>query len=347
MLNDDQTIIESLKEFFDGIREYGETYSELLAEGDTEGAAEAVAAAEEEYIEPFIASSTTGSGNINMTNSSIQTVAENADIYILANGDVNVGLTRIPEPGSSDDNDTGIFTTRGGAINIFAVNDVNVNESRVMTFLGGGDDEDEDGEWDERDSGMYGDITVWSDQGDINAGRGSRTAINASSPTVKTIENDDGTTTRVIEWEVPAVGSGIRTLTYDPDGFLGDEEEPPAGNAYLFAPEGVIDAGEAGISAENLVLGATEVLNAQNIDVAGTSVGVPQTNAGPSIGALAGAGTVSETSRIVEESAAMTSAEDRFNNYVSDISDQLVPKWISVEVIGFENDKEDEENSNK
>ena len=41
---------------------------------------------------------------------------------------------------------TGIFTAQGGAINIFANENVNVNESRVMTFLGG-------------------DITVWSDTG--------------------------------------------------------------------------------------------------------------------------------------------------------------------------------------
>ena len=90
-----------------------------------------------------------------------------------------------------------------------------------------------------------------------------------------------------------------------------------------------------------MILGATEVLNGQNIDASGASVGVPQTNAGPSVGTLVGAGTISETNKIVEESAAVQSAEERFSERVAELSEQLVPKWVSVEVIGFE--EEDDE----
>ena len=313
--------------FFEEIRTYGTEYSELLAEGDVAGAAAVVEQAEQALIGPLGAGSTAGSGNIDMTSSSIQTSAEGSDIFILATGEVNVGLTAIPDPaeilsGTTLQNDTGIFTTRGGEINVFAIGDVNVNESRMMTFRGGN-------------------ITVWSDKGDINAGRGSTTAVNTGSPKVVSVYDDLGNIiAKKIVWEPPSVGSGIRTLTYDPDGFQGPQQAPEAGNAYLFAPRGIIDAGEAGIAGRNVILGATEVLNAQNIDVAGASVGVPQTAAGPSMSTLAGAGTVSETSKIAEESGAMKSAEDRFASRVSELSEQLVPKWIAVEVVGFDKESD-------
>ena len=128
-------------------------------------------------------------------------------------GDINVGKTEIIDPTeeNTEDIETGIFTSSGGAISILARGDINVNESRVMTFCGG-------------------DITVWSDENDINAGRGSTTAINVGSPTIVNVYDDDGNiVSRRIEWEPPAVGSGIRTLTYDPDGYLGEDEAPEAG----------------------------------------------------------------------------------------------------------------------
>ena len=302
-------------------------YSEKLADGDISGAAETVAAVETNLIEPFFKDKEKGDGNIEMTSSSIQTIAEECDLFVFANGDINVGLTAIPDPleiasGQAFQTDTGFFTTKGGAINIFSGGDLNVNESRIMSF-------------------RSGDITVWTDEGDINAGRGSKTAVNAGSPKNVPIYDDEGNMIAVkIEWEPPSVGSGIRTLTYDPDGFLGSLEAPVAGDAYLFAPKGVIDAGEAGISGENVILGATEVLNAQNIDVAGLSMGIPQTATGPSIGVLAGAGSVSEASKMAQESAAMKSAEERFSDRLAELSEQLVPKWISIEVIGF--DEEDD-----
>jgi len=328
---------QQLNVFFDAIRLYGTQYSELLANGDTEGAAAIVAQAQEELLDPLRTDSVTGSGNIEMTSASIQTSAEDGDIFILANGAVDVGKTDIVDPEDASEGveeiETGIFTNKGGAINLYAMGDVNVNEARVMTFRGG-------------------DITVWSESGDINAGRGSTTAINVGSPQRVPDETDEiynaetGAYETVvlsykIEWEPPSVGSGIRTLTYDPDGSLGPLGPPEAGSVYLFAPAGVIDAGEAGIAGSNVILGATEVLNAQNIDVSGTSVGVPQTNTGPSVGTLVGAGTISETNKIVEESAAMQSAEKRFSERVAELSDQLVPKWIAVEVVGFEEDDDE------
>jgi len=81
------------------------------------------------------------------------------------------------------------------------------------------------------------DISIWADRNDINAGRGSRSAVSATSK----ITLDDGTSFIA----PPAVGSGIRAATVG----YGSAE---AGNIHLFAPEGVIDAGEAKFPAVRL-----------------------------------------------------------------------------------------------
>ena len=244
-------------------------------------------------------------------------------MYVFANGAVNVGLTAIPDPleiaaGRAFQTDTGLFTTKGGAINIFSVRDINVNESRVMTFRGG-------------------DITIWSEEGDINAGRGSKTAVNAGSPrSVPTYDEDGNIISIKIEWEPPSVGSGIRTLTYDPDGFEGPVEAPPAGDAYIFAPKGVIDAGEAGISGKNIVLGATEVLNAQNIEVGGTSVGVPVASDAESLGSITGdTGSLNQATKTAEQAATMSAAKEQMAAQAAKLAEAFSLKWLKVEFMGF------------
>jgi filamentous hemagglutinin len=97
-----------------------------------------------------------------MTTSQISTNSGKDNIYIIANGKLDVGKSTFFEK-EADRAKTGIFTAAGGAINIFVNGDVNVNESRVMTFEGG-------------------DITIWSDSGNINAGIGSKEEVVASPP---------------------------------------------------------------------------------------------------------------------------------------------------------------------
>ncbi|BBO85843.1 hypothetical protein DSCO28_64090 [Desulfosarcina ovata subsp. sediminis] len=311
-------MLDDTTELFNDIRELGQTYSEALAEGDTEGAQEILDDINENVIDPYFDGAETGEGNINMVNSEIYTSGNAGHIYMVATGEMNVGKSTFS---SSGEENTGIYTTSGGSINIYVNGDLNVNESRVMTFLGG-DDEHED----------WGNITVWSQEGDINAGKGSKTAITASAPTIDYDENGDP----YVVWSPPSVGSGIRALTYDPDGPEGSIEQPEAGDIYLFAAKGEIDAGEAGIAGSNIILAAIEVVNVQNIEVGGTAVGVPDTSlAATSLGALAGSGAVSETSKIAEEQAGLANAQERFSKFVEDISGNLVPKWIAVEVVGF------------
>ena len=226
-----------------GLRKAGSDYSALLAQGNTAAAQQTILQARSGIIRKYFDDpAIDGSGTISMTSSQIDSAAGKSDVYVMARGVIDIGKSTLssgPQP------TTGIYTNTGGGVNIFAGSDVNVNESRAMTFLGG-------------------DITVWSDHGDINAGRGSATTVNTPVPIL--VLQPDGTFKTVNP--PPAAGSGIRALTYDPDG-SGPLLPPNPGNIYLFAPQGVIDAGEAGIAGGKVVLGATEVLNSQNICLLG------------------------------------------------------------------------------
>jgi hypothetical protein len=311
----------ALNSFFNGLLEKGTEYSESLAKGDKTAVQEALDAAR-----LLIGDSLSGyrsedpaTGSIDMVHSKIYSSSEEGKLQMITGGKINVGRSTLNEDSTQA---TGIYTTSGAEIRIFTAGDLNVNESKVMTYRGGN-------------------IMVWSDRGDINAGRGAKTSISVDPPKITYL--DDGTA--VLKFNPPAVGSGIRTLTYDPDGAEGPDAEPEAGDVYLFAPEGIIDAGEAGISGKKVILAATEVVNAQNIDFALGSVGVPDTGgAAASFGALAGAGTVTEAGKMSESSSAIGDSQERFSKNLQALADSLVPKWLAVEVIGFVEDEDSEEN---
>ena len=309
--------LDDLKTFFGEIREAGASYSSMLAQGNISEAEEIVEKLRVESINPLLEGSLTGKGNIDMVESQINVTGGPGGVYLLATGEINVGKTTFTESGNVN-SDSGIYTTAGGSVNIFSLGDLNVNESRVMTFAGG-------------------DITVWSDQGNINAGRGSKTSVNA---TESEAVFDEGTGTWSIVFEAPAVGSGIRTLTFDPDGIEGPKEEPLAGDIFLFAPEGEIDAGEAGISGTNVTLGATEILNAQNITFSQGSVGVPVAAASISMGALAGMNNLTETGSITDKAAtAVSDAREQAMKEAMEAMEDLIARWLNVEVIGFYEDE--------
>jgi hypothetical protein len=246
-----------------------------------------------------------------MTTSQISTTSGKSDIFVLTAGDVNVGRSSF----FSDEQQrqgTGIYTASGGAVNIFSLGDVNVNESRVMTFRGG-------------------DITLWSDRGDINAGRGSKTAVSATPPKLTKVGD-----LFVLIFNPPALGSGVRAVTYDPDGIEGPMVEPPAGDVYLFAPEGIIDAGEAGIAGTNVFLGATQIVNVENISFTAGSVGVPASGeAGASLGALSGATSLTEGIKDVQQSTTMGSTRSG-GGLDQSATEGFMAKWLEVKVLSFD-----------
>ncbi|MBN1625267.1 MAG: filamentous hemagglutinin family protein [Deltaproteobacteria bacterium] len=305
--------LDELNEFFGRIRDQGEIYSEFLAEGDIEGAEAVVENLRREAVYNLFKDVGTGTGDIDMVESQINITGGAGSIYIAALGEINVGKSTFTDSGSVE-SDSGIYTTAGGDINIFSVEDLNVNESRVMTFAGG-------------------DVTVWTDKGNINAGRGSKASVNA---TESHAVYDEKTGKWFIEWEAPAVGSGIRTLTFDPDGLEGPKEEPLPGDVYLFAPEGEIDAGEAGISGTNVILGAVDIVNAQNISFSQGSVGMPVSTASVNLGVVAGISSITDTTSMVEEATSTItgSREDSMEEAMKALAD-FITKWLNVEVLGF------------
>ncbi len=301
--------VPDLSTFFSNIQTAGDEYATMLANGNQAGAAallQSTRTVGPYAIDNFLPKTPSGAGDINMTSSQISTSIGQSNIYIIAAGTMNVGQSALPAAGSTNTK-TGISTGGGGAINIFAneaLNDaVNVNESRIMTFYGG-------------------DITVWSDYGSINAGRGSTTAVSASPPIKQTI---NGVTTTV--FEPPAIGSGIRTVTY---GF----DPPTPGKIHLFAPNGNIDASEAGISGSEVILAAVHILNAANISFATGSVGVPVATTGTvGLGALSGQGSVAtQNSQMLNDVSGINAANAA---QAAQMIEDIMAKWLNVTVVDF------------
>ena len=193
---------QALTTFFGALRTAGIEYSNLKSSGDAAGAATVVDNVRASTINPFLATANQGQ-DITMTSSQISTVG-GGGLFVLATGVLNVGTTVLSSGISS--RNTGILTETGGAIKVFANGDVNVNESATMTFRGG-------------------DIDVWSDHGSINAGKGDKATISASLPTYSCTK--EGVCS--VKFASPAVGRGIRALTYAPE----REHASPTGRRHL------------------------------------------------------------------------------------------------------------------
>lgn len=245
------------------------------------------------------------SGDISLFFSRMYTLAGGEIALFAPGGDVNAGLATPPASfglakGASD---LGIVVRGAGDVSSVTDGDFLVNESRVFTADGG-------------------DITIWSSNGDIDAGRGAKTAISAPPATIT--YGDDGAP--IVQFPPALTGSGIQTLATSP----GVEK----GAAYLFAPRGVVNAGDAGIAAGDLIISATAVLGADNISVSGVAIGVPVDAGG--LGAA-----LSSVSNVA--SSATSAATASIDAQAGD-ADQSTPlaetalSWLDVFVIGLGED---------
>ncbi len=102
-----------------------------------------------------------------------------------------------------------------------------------------------------------------------------------------------------------------------------------APSVYLIAPRGTVDAGDAGVRvAGDLFIAAQTVANSENFSVSGSSSGIPNEAAvdvaAQTSGAQAGA-----------------AAEQEAQNLASNRGPQNVPSVITVELLGFGPDGED------
>lgn len=236
------------------------------------------------------------------------TTADGGGINILVpGGEVNAGVASSAEIGKAA-SELGIVVQRQGAISAFVQNDFLVNQSRVFALDGG-------------------DILIWSSDGDIDAGRGPRTAL--SIPGVNS--RLDAAGNLVVEFPPAIGGSGIRAAV--------TTEGRSPGDVFLFAPQGVVNASEAGIeSAGNLTIVATAVLGTDTIQVGGTSVGVPTVQVGSIAAGLTGVSNAA--------SSATKAAADAPASVLASTDALAAPTTIAmirVEVLGFGEDEKKEE----
>lgn len=257
-------------------------------------------------------SAAVGPGSILSFNTNVQTGGGSAIDLLAPGGDVVVGLTT-PAGG----NTIGTLTTGGGAVRSILAGDFNVNQGKVITAQGG-------------------DILIYSARGSIDAGRGAKTSTVTPPPTI----TRDASGRATVTFSGAATGSGIQSLSSDPDG-LGPLSAAAPGNVYLFAPAGSIDAGEAGIrSGGNILINAQVVRNASDIRAGGSSQGVPQLQVGNLASALASS-SGSNTGKAAEDSA--KAAGDAARKAAA-APPPPKPTILSVEVLGFgdKNCKEDD-----
>ncbi len=123
-----------------------------------------------------------------------------------------------------------MLTQGSGNIDIYSLGSILLGQSRIMTTYGG-------------------DIVAWSAEGDINAGRGSKTTTIFTPPLLRY----DSFGNITLSPNVPSTGAGIASLNPIPG--------TPPGDVDLIAPLGTIDAGEAGIRVSgNVNLAALQIV---------------------------------------------------------------------------------------
>ncbi|VWC53511.1 filamentous hemagglutinin outer membrane protein [Burkholderia aenigmatica] len=245
-------------------------------------------------------------GNLDIRSTTIQT-QQGGDVTILGpGGQALVGSTTAPPqivdsggkvvagPGTM-----GILTLEKGNVDIFTDQSVLLAQSRIFTEQGG-------------------DMTIWSSNGDINAGKGAKTSADTPAPQYVCDANHYCT----VDSRGQVTGAGIATLQSIPGA--------PKGTVNLIAPRGTVDAGDAGIRAGNLNVAALRVVNADNIQVTGKATGIPLVQA-VNTGALTAASSAA--------SAASQVAQDIAKNNASGVAPR---RWtISVQVEGFGDNGQD------
>jgi filamentous hemagglutinin len=254
--------------------------------------------------------SLTYSGDIDMFYSQLKT-EQGGNINLLTpGGSVIVGVpnpsanlntikTTLGPPLVAAAANLGILVLGPGAIEGFANQNFEVNQSRILTLEGG-------------------DIILWASYGSIDAGNGAKSASAAPPPVIET--NSSGTV--FVNPVNDVSGSGIGQLLTGPN--------ETAGLVNLIAPNGDVNAGDAGIRvAGNLNIAAVQVIGAGNISVVGTSTGVPVNEAGALAGALSGANSIGDASKnAVEQLSQDLGAAANYQQ----MTDNLSPTFISVKM---------------
>jgi filamentous hemagglutinin family protein len=250
------------------------------------------------------------SGSLKLTYSEIYTLAGGTIDLLVPGGEVDVGVANPPSSGGvKPPSQLGIVAQGAGNVDIYSRGDVNVETSRIFT-LGGGN------------------ILIWSNNGNIDAGNGAKSSLSLPPPTYGV----DSAGNVILVFNAAVAGSGIRTIQ--------TSATEAAGNVDLIAPVGTVNAGDAGIGAAgNINIAAVSVIGAGNINFGGAATGVPPAVSGVTAalsGAAATAASVSTTATTsLEASATSEQAAPLAQSAIS---------WLDVFVTGLgeENCKPDD-----
>ncbi len=194
----------------------------------------------------------------------------------------------------------GVLTLRGGSVRGFTDGDFLLNQSRLFTLAGG-------------------DVTLWSSNGDLNAGQGAKTTADNPPVVVRFDPNGFGS----LDQAGAVTGAGIAAQS--------PTDGSRAPDVTLIAPVGTVDAGDAGVRAGgNVFVAAATVANADNFKVGGSAIGIPAA-AAVDTGAAASANSASAAAS--QAAAAVNPTSNRSGDDRS---------RISVEVLGFAGESKDD-----
>ena len=291
------------REFFSELTASGRDNNNLLSVGFSRGYASIDAYYPQTRTASPDYSATAAAGDLGLVFSRIYTLSGGDIDLSVPGGLVNVGLANAPPSlGTRDPSTLGIVAQGSGSVDIYSRGDVLVSSSRIFT-LGGGD------------------ILIWSNEGSIDAGRGAKSAVSAPPPQV--IVAADGTVR--LSFAGAAAGSGIRTIQTDPS--------QPFGNVDLIAPVGSVNAGDAGIGAAgNINIAASRVLGLDNIQVGGTSTGVPATVSSLGASLLGASNAASSSTQSAQDAATSGSGEGKQGP--APLADAALG-WLEVFVTGL------------
>lgn len=264
------------------------------------------ASAAKQFKQLSTASSTSAStgyaGDIRLTQSVIQGFGD-GDINLIApGGSIDVGL---PVATTSSDVQ-GVVVGGRGSINAYVRDSINVNRSRIIVQDGGN-------------------ILGFARFGNIDAGRGSRTKLTLPPPRL----TQDSKGNLLLVSSAALSGSGIQAGC--------SSANCKGGDVYLFAPNGIIDAGDAGISSSgNIFLLANKVVHADVINAAGSITGAP---AAPTIDIGLGGGDVA--------ASAVQSAQELAANAASGTDQgplgQRGLALLTVDILGYGSSQDDDD----
>jgi filamentous hemagglutinin len=218
-------------------------------------------------------------GDILLYGAQVKTEQGGSIDLLAPQGSVIAGLTTKPDWLQKSAKDNGVFTVRGGDLRVFVKDDILVNNGRLFTLAGGN-------------------ITLVSQEHDIDAGGGSKTASSAPPPLITT----DAAGNIVVDIGGSVAGSGIAMLK--------TTEAQPDSKLYAVAPRGKFDAGDAGVrSSGGVDVVAKVVLHADNIKTPAGSSSIAGVSAAPAA-APAPASTPADTAKQLsvapKESLALT-----------------------------------------